>query len=176
MTLPGIPGQDAASIAVLQNQQQNIERQLTEMQRSTGEQLSAISAKLDKLADMGLEVGRIGQSLAHTSETVTRAHARLDSVERDLADHMSESTVWRESAQARLDARMAPTVAKLDAVANTQTRWTGIYIGVQAVLTLLVALMLWVANGYVTRVDAMEKQLQRAERTLDNLAENEGKR
>lgn len=171
MSPTGTPGQDAASIAVLQTQQQNIERQLTELQRSTGEHLSAISGKLDKLADMSLEIGRISQTIAHQSETVARAHARLDAAERDLTDHLADSLRWRESAQTKLDGRVMPLAAKIETVASTQHRWTGIYLGVQAVLGVLLALLLWVANGYITKVDSLEKQMLRVERQTDVLME-----
>lgn len=176
MTPPNTHGQDTASIAVLQAQQVHIGQQLDELKRVNSAQLSEISSKLDKLSEMGLEMGRIKQTTVHQAETLARAHGRLDTLEKDFNEHLSESSNWRDQQVSKLDAKLAPLAVKVDAVAATQNRWTGGYIGVQVVIGALFGIILWLANGYISKVDQIGKDINRIDRQIDRINTNREER
>ena len=167
MTHPEITGQDAASVAVLQYQQTALQQQMQTMQQQNGDGLQRIYVQLEKLSEMSAQLAAIQQRQEHQSESLARAHSRLDVMGGQLSEHITDSGAWRETAQAKLDAKIAPVIAEQNLQSRTMSRWHGTFLGVQAVVVFLISTILWVANGYIEKIDGQGERIIRLERTID---------
>lgn len=167
MTPPGTGQAEATQVAVLRAQQLALERQLLEVQQQQVAQLTSINSKLDMLNDVRTDLARIQQQQLSHHDSLARAHARLDGMSSQLSEHVTDSTAWRETVQMRLDARLAPYVAEQQMVAKQISNWRGMFVGVQSVMAFLMAIIMWLANGYIEKLDNLESRTSRIERVQD---------
>lgn len=174
------PVQEAADVAALRIQQSYLERALADLHKQTTDGFSNIANKLEQLSDVRTDLAKIDARLVGQSDSLARAHHRLDGVSQQLAEHMQESTAWREQVQLRLDARMAPLVAEGQTTAKTLAMWRGTFVGVQGVMALLLGLLTWMASGYIgklegttKRVEVLERRSETTDRRIDNTIQKE---
>lgn len=179
MTPPNLV-QEAADVAALRVQQNYLERTLTDLQKQNAEGLANIAQKLDQLNDVRTDLAKIDARLVGQSDSLARAHHRLDGLSQQLAEHVQESTAWREQVQLRLDARVAPLIAEQHNTAKTLASWRGTFVGVQGVMMLLLGLLTWLASGYIgklegttKRVEVLERRSETTDRRIDNTIQKE---
>lgn len=172
---PPDTGQDVASVAVLQYQQSEFKTQLQELSKHNSDGLARISLQLEKLTEMSSQLAGIAERQVHQNESLARAHARLDTLTSQMGEHITDSGAWRETAQAKLDAKISPIAAEVALTSRTLSGWRGIFVGVQGVITLLLGVILWIANGYITKIDTFGERINRLERTVDKSIPTETK-
>lgn len=131
--------QDGAAVAVLSAHTQFLEKQLTELNRSTADGFKQLTEKLDRVNEVHAEVRVLIERIDNSSTNVRRAHERIDSHDRELA-----------------------------AITQTKNRWRGAFIGAQALSALMLSLCVYVANGYVAEIRDISDRLYRLERGLSH--------
>lgn len=127
-----------AAVAVLNAQHAAIKEQIAALNQSLTDALMAINSRLDSLPAMRGDLLVLTEKLAHYREAVDSAHKRVDKVDTRLAE--------------------------LEALKN---RWRGAFIIGQLLTGSLLALIIWVANGYIEQIGDVSDRIYRLERDLN---------
>jgi predicted negative regulator of RcsB-dependent stress response len=179
MTPHNSTGQDA-SVAVLQQQQSNLETSLRDLTRSVNEGFASMTAKMDRINELTTSIAAITTRQEAHSDGLQRAFSEIQSVNSALAPQLEDSARWREMQTRSVDERFeavrevasahaSQNAKDLSAVHSQISWWRGAVIGAGLVLGTLIGVFGWLGGKYVTSTENNTEAIHKLQRQVDGL-------
>lgn len=143
------PKSDSAEIAVLNSEVGALRQAVTDLRDSTNQQFGALNARFDVVTGLVREVTRIQEQQSSHGSGLGRAFTEIERVRTDLQTEL-------DTANKAFDAefeRQGIVHAEIEKRLHTANGWL---VGAGVVVSLLLAVLIWVAAGVVERVKDVE--------------------
>lgn len=161
---PGTHAGQDASVAVLQQQQHQLEQGMRDLAKSVTEGFALMTAKVDRINELTTSIVAISERQAAHSDGLQRAFASIDTTNLRIQQMLEEQNSWRDQYASTVDTRFDAAKALLDAhkasnatdhadVKAEIANWRGMVKGAAAVLGMLIAVLGWLGGRYISSTE-----------------------
>lgn len=177
MTPHNSVGQDA-SVAVLQQQQHQLEQGMRDLAKSVTEGFALMTAKVDRINELTTSIVAISERQAAHSDGLQRAFSEIQSVNSAVSQMVDDTTRWRDlyarSVDDRFDAVRAVSMAHseqnakdLASISSQISWWRGAVLGFGVMVGVLVSVCSYIGGKYVSSTEKNTESIQTMQRQID---------
>lgn len=156
-------------VAVLNAKYDMLAQSMNDMRSSMSSNFSALSTKFDVVTNLVREITRMQEKQEGHATGLSRAFQEIEDLRKQMHEwdkengnwrlqHEAATQLYRENILAERDEWRRVHAAEHAAIEKRSHTVRGIALGIASVYTLLLGLLLWVANGLINKLDAVDSR------------------